>query len=312
MELELRSGRAYHSNVLALNTATNCLKIVVRDFRPKTVYLPAYLCDVVLKAFDVGEVEIRHYSINEEFEPELKQGFSLGESDIFLYVNYFGLNAKNVENLCARFHANLVVDNVQAFFCKPLKNLATFYSLRKFFGVPDGALLRYSLGRQYDLERDISTDRLRHLTKRIELGPEAGYNDFIANERRLAESQPKWMSSLTSRIMNAIDYEFVMDRRNQNYRVLHQALKSRNMLPALPEEPHAPLCYPFLIEDGNGLREYLNRNRIYTATYWPKVISLENLNEFEVFLRDNLVCLPIDQRYDIEDMQLILKLIAQF
>lgn len=312
MELELRPGGAYHSNVLALNTATNCLWLIVRDFRPKTVYLPAYLCDVVLKAFDFGETDIRYYSINAEFEPEFKKGFSLGQGDILLYVNYFGINAKNVAKLCARFRTNLVVDNVQAFFCMPLENLATFYSLRKFFGVSDGALLKYSLRREYGLERDISTDRLSHLTKRIELGSEAGYNDFIVNERRLAESQPKWMSDLTSRIMNAIDYEFVIGRRNQNYRVLHQLLKARNILSVLPEEPHAPLCYPFLIEDGRGLREYLMRNKIYTATYWPNVIAPEKLSEFEVFLRDNLVCLPIDQRYDIEDMRFILKLIAQF
>src|SRR5690606_36309836 len=103
----------------------------------------------------------------------------------------------------------------------------TFYSLRKFFGVSDGALLRYSLRRECVLERDLSFGRLSHLVKRIELGPEAGYDDFVVNERRLAESPPKWMSDLTSRIVNGIDFDFVIGRRNQNYHFLHGSLKAK-------------------------------------------------------------------------------------
>lgn len=312
MELEVRRGGGYHSDVLALNTATNCLKLIVRDFQPKVVYLPAYLCNVVLKAFEFGEAEIKHYSINARFEPEFPELFSLGERDLLLYVNYFGVNAENVKHLADLYKANLVVDNVHDFFCSPLGNLATIYSLRKFFGVPDGALLKYTFGREYVLKKDVSIDRLGHLVKRIDQGPEAGYSDFVANERRLAGSQPMWMSDLTSKIMNGIDYSFVISKRNQNYRVLHQSLESRNKLRTLPNEPCAPLCYPFLVERGRRLREYLTANKVYTAKYWPNVVSAEKLSQFERFLCEDLVCLPVDQRYDVEDMRLILKLIADF
>ena len=36
---------------------------------------------------------------------------------------------------------NLIIDNAQAFFAKPLLGIDTFYSPRKFVGVSDGGIL---------------------------------------------------------------------------------------------------------------------------------------------------------------------------
>ena len=36
---------------------------------------------------------------------------------------------------------NVIIDNVQAYFQRPIEGFDTLYSCRKYFGVPDGAVL---------------------------------------------------------------------------------------------------------------------------------------------------------------------------
>ena len=43
-------------------------------------------------------------------------------------------------------------------------------------------------------------------------------------------------------------------------------------------------------------------SRVYVPTYWPDVIDTAPINSFEAELVKNLVCLPLDQRYDLSDM----------
>ena len=61
------------------------------------------------------------------------------DNSYVLYTNYFGICAKNIKEL-AKKYKNLIVDNAQAFYM-PKYGIASFNSLRKFFGVPDGSFL---------------------------------------------------------------------------------------------------------------------------------------------------------------------------
>ena len=57
-------------------------------------------------------------------------------------MNYFGVCEKVQDELLLKYNSEqLVFDHSQAFFTPPKKCLATIYSPRKFFGVPDGGLL---------------------------------------------------------------------------------------------------------------------------------------------------------------------------
>ena len=66
------------------------------------------------------------------------------------------------------------------------------------------------------------------------------------------------------------------------------------------------MVYPFLIKGkGRTLKQQLIANKIYVATYWSgqKEMGLGRA------LEEDLVPLPIDQRYGFEDMQRILKVL---
>ena len=68
------------------------------------------------------------------------------------------------------------------------------------------------------------------------------------------------------------------------------------------------MVFPYKVKDGTNLRKELISKKIYVATYWPNV--LEWCNDYiENDLVLNTIPLPIDQRYNIVDMQRIVQII---
>ena len=129
---------------------------------------------------------------------------------------------------------NLIVDNSQAFFSMPEK-YPTFYSPRKFFGVPDGAYLYTEKLLDEDLERDTSYNYCSHLLKRFDLGSQRGYEDYKNVEESFSNRPLKIMSKLTESILSSINYEKVKSIRKQNFHHIHKQL-GRELKSCTPEE----------------------------------------------------------------------------
>lgn len=56
-------------------------------------------------------------------------------------INFYGQYSRDEIVSYAKEYKNLIVDNVQAFYTKPIEGVDTIYTCRKFFGVPDGGYL---------------------------------------------------------------------------------------------------------------------------------------------------------------------------
>lgn len=205
----------------------------------------------------------------------------------------------------------MIVDNTQAFFSKPVDGIDTFYSCRKFFGVPDGAYLYTKTEFDAEIEQDCSYSRLDSLTKRIDISPKEGYGDFKALSNHLAHNPIKKMSRLTQRMMHGIGYGPVAKQRMQNYYRLHQALsESNNLNIPLPEDA-VPMIYPYM-QVSDGTREYLISKNVFVARYWPNVLQWADRDSDDYYLTLNILPLPIDQRYGQEEMDYIINLIIHY
>ena len=159
-ELELRPGKEYHTNLIRLNTGRNSLEYILRVKKYKKVYLPYYTCDTVLEPLEKLRIDYVFYRIDRKLEPVID--FDINDDEALIYNNYYGLKGATVQKLAGEdFH--LIVDNAQAFFDKPLPGIDTFYSPRKFFGVPDGGYVATEKENPDRLERDNSANRLGHL-----------------------------------------------------------------------------------------------------------------------------------------------------
>jgi hypothetical protein len=267
------------------------------------VYLPFYACDVLLQPIGRQGLSRAFYHVNERFEPVFD--FSdLEEDEAFLYVNYFGLLDQVVESLAANCQS-LIVDNSQAFYSKPLPGVDTFYSPRKYFGVPDGSYLYTDRLLDGPLERDRSFERCEHLLRRIDDGPECAYPPFCRGKEILGGLPLRSMSKLTFRILRSINYDEVARRRIETYSTLHEALRNMNTVERELKEGQVPMVYP-LLDPRKGLRDYLISRHIYVPQYWPNVLEWTEEGSLEHEYALNIVPLPIDQRYGVQEMEAII------
>ncbi|MGN6800611.1 MAG: hypothetical protein ACTHJN_01825 [Ginsengibacter sp.] len=304
--LEINSGASYHHDSIELNTGRNAFEYILRAREYKHVYIPYYCCDVLLEPFKRLGIKYDFYSIDEKLE--FVNYNSINPESGFLYINYFGLKGSFIKKLF-NVIPNLIIDASQAFFYKPLEKRDVFYSPRKFFGVPDGGYASCDKKLPDFLPEDISINRFSHLLKRIDTSPEEGYNDFVANENKLSDQPIKKMSKITSRLLSGIDHEAALNKRNENFVYLHKNLGDLNGFKWINEEMiEGAMVYPFYSENEN-LRKRLIENKIYIATYWPNVKEWIKNDTFEYRLPEQLLPLPVDQRYSSVDLKKIINII---
>lgn len=287
-------------NQIALNSARNCLRYVIRAFNIKEIYIPYYTCPVVWQAIQKEHCKIKFYHIDKTFMPDI----DLPSEAYIVYTNYFGICSKNVKDLTKKYK-NIIVDNSQAFYM-PKYGIASFNSIRKFFGVPDGALLYIDKRLNEDFEQDVSFNRCSHLLKRLDIDAQFGYKDFCKDDDSLIDEPIKFLSNLTKTIFNSINIEKAKIKRLENFDTLSKVLSATNELKLIPDKDNVPMVYPYLIKD-ETLRQKLIQNKIYVAKYWSKSPD----KYYENYLYEYLLPLPIDQRYDLDDMTKIIEVINE-
>lgn len=307
-ELELKENVIYHEDAIALNTGRNALEYILEINRYKKIYLPYFTCEVLLQPIKKLNLEYEFYSVDAQLEPVFNFE-KINEKICFLYTNYFGLKNDYVQELANKCN-NLIIDNAQSFYSKPIQNISTFYSCRKFFGVPDGSYLYTNDIIERDLYKDQSYERFEHLLKRIDQNAENGYSSFLENDEKLDNQPLLHMSNLTRKIMQSIDYESIAKKRIENYLYLEKELKTANMLKLDFDGISVPMVYPFW--GTQAIREKLLDNKIFTARYWPNVITWCEKDCLETELTNEVIHLPIDQRQTKIELDKIIKIIVEW
>lgn len=300
-----------HEDGVLLNLGRNAFQYICNSIPGPIakLYIPRYTCPVVWRPIFFSGIDF--YRINRDLE--IAEDIQLGENDYIVVNNYFGIKDAYIKRMAEKYGNHLIVDNAQALYAPWIPDTYAFYSPRKFFGVPDGGVAYTAFNSKPVAcnEQDDSSDRLGHLRLRKEQGAEAGFASYQLNENKLDHLPMMRMSEYTHDVLRGIDYEAAKKRRRANYMLLREALGKLNEL-SLPEMDTfaCPMVYPFIGQgDNKALREILRKNRIYTATYWPNIGSTISTGSFEEFLANNMISLPIDQRYGEEDMQRIIDLI---
>lgn len=308
-ELEPFTGLEYHhEGVMRFNYCRTALQYLLAARKIRKIYLPYFICDSVIIAVEQMNVAIEYYPIDEQFLPRFSQ--PVQEDELMLIVNYYGLLTDGqLEELIAR-HGRVVVDNTQAFFHKPPANAPAVYSCRKFFGVPDGGYLAAAIDGPLP-EGDRSEERLSFLVGRLEDSASAHYSQYRTAEEQAEQEGIKTMSQFTRRILCGIDYDKVIAIRRQNYAQLHRLLGDINVFP-FPREPEVPFMYPLMLaQDAAEVRRYLNSQKVYVPVLWGNVLDMVDDASLEAQLVTNVLPLPIDQRYNEDDMQEIAAIVKR-
>lgn len=302
-ELECGKMPLYYKDGIYLNICRSAIRYLIRALGIKRIHVPAYTCYVVNDAIHAEGCETSRYSLDSNLMPTKE----FPKEDFIIYNNYFGCIGEKVNELAA-IYPNLIVDNAQAFYSEP-NCRAAIYSPRKFFGLPDGGILRGKDIPMLELKQGYSFDVTSHLLKRHDYGAQAGYEDFCANDVALEKYALDSMSSLTMALMGNIDYERVKKQRLENFLHIKECIST--MFPISMNSDDVPLVYPLLMENGDELRAKLIQNKIFCARYWPNVLADADKYTIEYDLASNIVAIPIDQRYGVEDMDRIIGIIKK-
>ncbi len=297
--LEELIEKEYYKDLVGLNTGRNALLYLLRSKDIKKVYLPYYLCGSVSETLRKYGYGFEYYHIDIGLDPVFEK--RMREGEILYIVNYYGqLSDSKVLSLKEKY-GQIVLDNTQAFFQKPIRGIDTLYSCRKFFGVPDGAYLSTNVFLSEKLECDVSKERMRHILGRYEGKASDYYPLFQENDASLKNVPLRYMSKLTHNILGAIDYERVRISRNDNYAYLERKLAGIRKRKTI--SPDGPFAYPLYVDKGMEIRKKMAEKNIYIPLLWPNVLKDDPMESVEYQLAVDLLPLPCDQRYGTEDMQ---------
>lgn len=299
----------YHKNAFRFNLARTAFEFLLKQKKIKRIYMPSYMCKTVFTACKKAGTEYILYNTNSRLFPLLDMKPA---KDEYVYVqNYCGqLSNEFLTEIKQRFN-NVIIDNVQSFFQMPILNTDTIYSCRKYFGVPDGAYLYTDLhefSEKYEkLEYAFSEVNYKHIAGRTDLCASDFYAASKAHEELLCGSSIMKMPLSTQIMLSNIDYNDVIQRRKNNFEYLHKKLKALNNFDIAGNG--GLFFYPFRSEKGAELRKKLLENKIYTPTLWPELLDKNNP---AANLSREIVYLPIDQRYEESEMEIISQLIFDF
>lgn len=300
LELERFSGLMLHEHALHLESGRACLSYLIEQRGIRKLLLPDFVCDVVEDACQAHDVMVRRYRIDANLRPETISP----EKDEWVYlINYYGqLGQPELLEWTHRF-PHVIVDNAHAYFDDPLPGIDTIYTCRKFFGVPDGALL-YTDAPEKPLPASESRERMTFVLGRFER-PAGEFFAEAAENNETLPLQPRAMSALTENLLHAIDYGRVRSARTANFRQLHNALSGINQLSVHPVE--GAYAYPLMLPEGARLRRMLIERRIFVPTLWPNVLRDQAEESTARMLAAQILPLPCDQRYGPEDMASIIE-----
>lgn len=311
IELEAFTGEEFYPELHKLNLARTSLVWLLDNIDHERVFLPEFLCDTVRESAENAGYRVINYRLNEDLEPVWGPEGKPGKDDIFYLVNYYGqFDEDGIEKYRDEFD-KVIVDNAHAFYSKPVNGVHTIYSLRKFFGVPDGAYVASDIrASSEDLPADSSRERANALIGRLEECAGEYYAEVKAAEEAFRSEPPKRMSLFTQNIIRGIDYEAVRRKRVANYTALHEMLGGDG--PFTRSVPVCPYAYPYHHKDAMDLRKYLVKHRIYIPVLWAQLIDDEHRGSLEYEWSADYLVLPIDQRYDENDMRFMADLIHSY
>lgn len=305
IELDSYNLPMMHEGAVALNCGRNCLAYLIRSREINSIQLPRFLCDSVTNVCQKENVNITYYSVNDQFQPV---DIVLKPDEWLYIVNYYGQITNSQIEMYVKKYKRVIVDNAQAYFQMPVNGVDTIYTCRKFFGVADGAFLYTDAKLEDKLSVDESFSRMHFLLGRYERTGSEFYNEYSENNRLFTGESIKQMSKLTKNLLHGIDYAKVRMQRTENALFLHRELKKYNELDVKVFD--GLFMYPLMLKNGSTVRKKLHQEKIYIPTLWPNVLDECKQELLEYKLVENIIPVPVDQRYDTHDMQYVVNKIV--
>ncbi len=286
------------------------LLALAQALRPRTAWLPSYLCPALLEPFQSSSVEVRHYGVDEHLRVSGCGWLNdVRPGDFVIVIHYFGVpHSSFPAGAAKRSGAYIIEDSSQALFLPQQfeESLCALYSPRKFLGVPDGGVMasKGATGTEsLTLEPPPGgwwSSGLAMMLQRRDFDLTGQPSDWYSLFQRVESNFPLGLfrsSDLSRAILTCgVDYATIRTRRRANYQALLDRLGEYALFSEMPEQV-VPLGFPVRIEAAarDGVLRLLHAKRVYAPVHWRTDGVAPSLSSL------TLVC---DQRYSPDDMAL--------
>ena len=308
-EMEQFRGQEYYPDLLKFNLGRTAAVWYLKQCGCSAVYIPSFLCDSVTEALEEEGIRMIRWGMKENLTPDESTLPKTLQKDEWVYlVSWYG-QITNEEVLRYRQkYGNVLFDFTRALFQRPPEGVAAVTSVRKFFGVTDGAYLQTDRDIPMPEEADRSGGRLGYVAGRYEDTASAHYQEMLDTAHSYVGAQAKKMSSVTENLLRGIDYREAAQKRMANYLALKEKLSGLNPLEQkglirIPDT--GPFMYPFYVKNGAEVRRNLAKQKIFVPTYWSNVLKEMPEDSLEYDYAANILALPCDHRYGREEMETV-------
>ena len=311
----------------------------------QVILLPDYMCfSTLMPTIEKAGLEVVFYPVDYDLHIDADELFSSCDTppEYVLLIDYFG--CVDHGNLAGNIRSSwpetkIILDNVQALYRLMLpkgdQSWADwkFYSFRKFLPVPDGGVL---LGEGVCPPEGAVADADLDAILMFVIGA-ATRNDFIHNEGGLETPKmvegfyldalksaaaginltPRIMSQLTLRLLERLPLQEFADHRRRNFLFLSSNISNttNSLIQPLFNKlgiTDIPMTFPIRVREGKRdlLLECMRDQSIFCPVHWPIEEHYEgNAGSSAKQLSSEIMSLPIDQRYGVEDMDRMLNVL---
>ena len=316
-------------NARYYDSGRSCIRELMKIVGNEKIALPDYICNSVTEIFP--DKQRLWYQINRDMTANVEDIITCvkqGARIVYL-MHYFGkLQSKRVldaiKKLKEEYGIVVIEDSTHSIFTSRMTvGDYCLCSLRKWFPIPDGAVL-YSKCR-FDLPECVKQKDVSMVMGAMELKRQFLFEgkDTNAEYRRLftdAENELDRQNDIYSissdsrDILRCISIGRMMKNRKNNAQFIQKAVEKlswikpvlnndSNSLQAGEENTEVFLAYPVYMDKRDEVRAFLMEHRIYCAIHWPE-------GKWEI--QNSILSLPVDQRYGEKEMEYLIEVLRKY
>lgn len=305
-------NRLFTEDVQWFISGRSALQAIIEENNFKSVGLPEWCCDSVIKPFRNKNIDITFFESQD-----------IPDVDAILVMDYFGFRNTGCI-IDKRFFKGIVIRDVtHSLFSgqNPFEyHDADYYfgSLRKWAGFWTGG---FAKGLKCQIERKGNCIEYVLLRKQAMQQKEAYMSEktkskcfldvFKRAEQLLDATGVCGADSRDIKMARQISVNDIRKRRRENADVLIKEYKNNLIFKGMSNED-CPLFVPIMTDRRDELKEYLIENEIYCPVHWPITDDHIGISERAKQIYRNELSLVCDQRYSKEDMFKMIDIIKRF
>ena len=321
-----------------LSTGRSAISYVLQDIENrnpsvrKVAVLPSFTCQTVIEPFLSMGYEIHTYHIGRDLLSSVLDIWNAVDTynpGIFLFHRLFGVDTiKGIDMIIPQMRSKgiiVVEDCTQCLYSGFKKTDADYWvgSVRKWSGVFDGgfAACREGLFYQKPTLIDEKLQDAKRVASKLKYeylfegkGDKSVYLNKYRESEEILSTQGRYyaISDLSISILSNLDVQELVMKRRENYKFISESLIGCTDVKVVfdkIEKDEVPLYCPILCRNRDEVQKKLIANNVYAPVVWPKADCCSLVDSDADYIYEHVLCIPIDQRYDVYDMKRVIDVI---